>query len=152
LQHSGQSRGVSTRDRSVALEDDDIADVASRASARVGDRRRAARNATRDSGIASSRRRDDRGGAPMRRAAVCVISYTRRPLASLAPRQIVRAERIAGELEVAAPASEARGGRDAGRETRDARERERDERRRKNERTGESGEIVKRENIREASR
>ena len=38
----------------------------------------------------------------MRRDAVCVISYTRRTRASLAPRQLVRAERIAGELEVAA--------------------------------------------------
>ena len=74
----------------------------------------------------------------MRRDAVCVISYTRRTRASLAPRQLVRAERIAGELEVAARlrlraraggTRDARERRTSGREARDA-----------NERTSEGGE------------
>lgn len=68
----------------------------------------------------------------MRRDAVCVISYTRRTRASLAPRQLVRAERIAGELEVAARlrlraraggTRDARERRTSGREARDANER-----------------------------
>ena len=129
LQHSGQSRGVSGgaaasdrrskpdrhRGRSRARAS------SARRRVRIESRIRAERGVDRCPGIASSRRRDDRGGAPMRRAAVCVISYTRRPRASLAPRQLVRAERIAGELEVAARLRlRARGGRDAGRATRDA--------------------------------
>ena len=69
----------------------------------------------------------------MRRDAVCVISYTRRTRASLAPRQLVRAERIAGELEVAARlrlraraggTRDARERRTSGREARDANKRE----------------------------
>lgn len=91
----------------------------------------------------------------MRRDAVCVISYTRRPRASLAPRQLVRAERIAGELEVAARlrlraraggTRDARERRTSGREARDA-----------NERTSEGGEPINRrreiegENIRDST-
>ena len=82
----------------------------------------------------------------MRRDAVCVISYTRRTRASLAPRQLVRAERIAGELEVAARlrlraraggTRDARERRTSGREARDA-----------NERTSEGGEPI---NIRDST-
>jgi hypothetical protein len=86
LQHSGQSLGVSA-DGGAGI-DVVIARV-------VAIRDRVDR-------CASSRRPDDHRAARDSRDAVCVISYTRRPRAPLAPRQLVRAERIAGELEVAA--------------------------------------------------